>query len=273
MRLLLLILLFAPCLHALDTKDIDGDTLRDVRIALLKDEVRGHLGLRIGDFESLDQALRVKFDGAHLLCMRLGSKSAGVVIRDAKPGVHLFTEVEGSLTLESFDDTRAVLRCKIEDDATRARLLRLRDGKLELAFTWISAESESLEGGRYRILITRELKQADDTLQLAETTRFELDGNAVEGGQAGRSWTLTDEGANLKRGKLIETPIAVTTHCSIARRLERDGFTEAALRHARLAESRADADKLREDDSRRLEALSLVTRLKARLRKGEVVEK
>lgn len=274
MRLLILIILFAPCLHALDTKDIDGDTLRDVRRALLKDQVRKHFGLRIGDFESLDQALRIEFDGAHLLCMRLGGKSCAVVIRDGKSGAHLFSEVEDSLTLERFDETRAILRCRTEKDGpTRARLIRLREGKLELCFTWISADQQLLEKERYRIGVTRALKHKNNELHLIEVTRYELDGNQVEGGRADCDWVLTDSGSELKRGTPTERPISVTTNCSISRRLERDGFTEAALHHAKMGEARADKDRLRDDDSRRLEAMSLTTRLSARLRKGEVVQK
>ena len=109
MRLLILIMLLAPGLHALDTKDVDGDTLQDVRRALLKDEVRGHFGLRVGDFESLDQALRVKFDGAHLLCMRLGDKSAAVIIRAAPDAARTTDPIRSELrelgiSLEPFGD-------------------------------------------------------------------------------------------------------------------------------------------------------------------------
>ncbi|MBZ0134769.1 MAG: hypothetical protein K8I27_00180 [Planctomycetes bacterium] len=272
MRLLFVMILCAPCLFALDTKDIDGDTLRSVRIALLKDEVRGHFGLRIGDFESLDQALRVKFDGAHLLCMRLGGNAACVIIRDSKPGAHLFMEIENSVRLAAFDDCHVILRCNLADDGPeRARLLRLHDGKLELCFTWTSSECEKLEGGRYTITTVRELRQEKTGLRLTEATSYALDGKQVEGGHAECAWDLLQCDAGLKRGDKTETRISVTTNCTIARRLERDNLTEAAYHHARLAEARAKAENFREDDSRRLDAMSLVTRLQARLREPGVV--
>ena len=274
MRLLILIFLLAPCLHALDTKDVDGETLRDVRIALLKDKVRGHLGLRIGDFESLDQALRVKFDGAHLLCMRLGTKCAALIVRDGQAGAHLLVAVERSLSLKTFGDTRAIITCAVrEEGPLRSRLIEMNDNALELQFTWTGAESTKLEEGRYVIAVNRELKASGEMLKLVETTTYLLDGEQVDGGRAVRTWPLIESDGQLTCGAVAEAPMSVTANCAIARELERGGFAEAALHHAQLAKMQADKDKLRADDARRLEAMSLATRLNARLRKADVVQK
>ncbi|MCA8916583.1 MAG: hypothetical protein KDB90_14350 [Planctomycetes bacterium] len=283
MRLLLILMLFAPGLFALDLKDVDRDTCRYVRLALLKDDVRKHFGLRIGDFESLDQALRVDVEmggASHLLVLRLGTKAAAVLIltdgKSDKAGEHCFIEVENALTAAAILDTSlATLDCRLGDSAlpVRSRLLRCQDGKLQVCFTWIRNEQLSLEKDRYTIETTRRIDQSDSGIRLVEETRYLLDGKQVDGGVESGTTELTDGEAGYSRGTVVESTIPLATHCAIARRLERDGLNDAALHHARAAKLRATLDNLADDDSRRLEAQALTARLEARLRRVEITRR
>jgi hypothetical protein len=275
MRLLLILLLFAPGLFAIDMKDVDRDTLRHVRLALLEDKVRNHFGLRVGDFESLDQALDLKLaDDKQLLVLRLKTKAAAVLIHTGKAdrvGVHLFIEVETRLSAEVLLDGRfAALRCRTADDTLpeKTRLLRLQQDKLQLCLEWISHEEYMLENGRYIEKTTRTLEQAEG-LQLLERREHLLDGKLLEGGMATSTTPLQDRPEGLVAGVTSEKAISVSTHCALARALERDRLNEAALHHARLAQARALAGKLAGDDACKLEALSLTARLEARLRPVE----
>lgn len=275
MRLLLILLVFAPALFAIDMKDVDRDTLRHVRLALLNDDVRRHFGLRVGDFETLDQALGLKLDDSQrVLLLRLRTKAAAVLIHTEKTdraGVHLFLEVETRITAETLLDGQFVaLRCRTAEDKLpeKTRLLRLRDDKLQLCLEWTSHEEYLLEGGRYIERTTRALEKGD-TLQLVEQREHLLDGKRLEGGLATRTTPLEDQPGGLISGTTTETPISISTHCALARALERQRLNEAALHHARLAQARAVAEKLAGDDTRKLEALSLAARLQARLRPGE----
>jgi hypothetical protein len=283
MRLLLILILFAPSLFALDMKDVDRDTCRYVRLALLKDDVRKHFGLRIGDFESLDQAVcvDVKMDGAdQLLILRLDTKAAGVLMltggKTDKAGEHCFFTVEHALVPAAIVDGKYVtLACSVGDETLpiRSRLLRCQDGKPQVCFTWLSSEKLSLEAGRYTIETSRVIAKREGGLSLAETTEFLLDGKRVEGGLESSTTELADHPDGLTSTTVKETPIAVTTHCAIARRLERDGLNDAALHHARAAKLRATLDKLAEDDARRLEAQTLTAKLEARLRPVEITRR
>ncbi|MCB9893286.1 MAG: hypothetical protein H6839_02430 [Planctomycetes bacterium] len=283
MRLLLVLILFAPSLLALDLKDVDRDTCRYVRLALLKDDVRKHFGLRIGDFESLDQALRADVEmgtAKHLLVLRLGTKAAAVLIetdgRADKAGESCFFEVEHSLTIaEAPGGNHVSLACSIGEEAlpVRSRLLRYHEPKLQVCLTWTSREQLSLENDRYTIETTRTVENDDKGYRLRELTEYLLDGKRIEGGIESKDTALRDDDAGLSRGQVTETPVPVATHCAIARRLERDGLNDAALYHARAAKLRATLDKLAEDDARRLEAQALAAKLEARLRPVEVTRK
>lgn len=275
MRLLLLLLLFAPGLFAIDMKDVDRDTLRHVRLALLEDEVRRHFGLRVGDFESLDQAVDLRLaDDKQLLLLRLDTKAAAVLIHTRKTdhaGVHLFIDVEPRLGAQVlFDGKFVALRCRASDGKLpeTTRLLRLQQGKLQLCLEWTSQEEYVLENGRYIEKTTRKLEQ-DGSLQLLERREHLLDGKLLEGGLATKTTPLQDRPEGLVAGVASEEAISVSTHCALARALERDRLNEAALHHARLAQARALAGKLAGDDAGKLEALSLTARLEARLRPVE----
>jgi hypothetical protein len=273
MRALLLLLLLAPPLFAIDLKDVDRDTLRYVRLALLKDEVRQHFGLRIGEFESLDQALSVKLDRKPLLVLRLGTKAAAVQIEPDKSGdragTHLFFDVETRIDSEAvLDGAYVAVRCLTHADGPQcSRLLRLHGGKLQLCFTWTSAEELLLEDSRYRIETIRTLATGP---VLVETTECTLDGNPVEGGFARSTTIFRDTAEGLIPAQVATSPISVTQHCAISRDLERDKLNAAALHHARAALDQADIDKLAADDGRRLEAHALIARLEARLRPAAV---
>lgn len=273
MRLFLLLLVFTPPLFAIDLKDVDRDTLRYVRLALLKDDVRKHFGLRIGDFESLDQALTVTLDGSPLLIVRLDTKAAAITIHtdgDADvAGAHLFFEVESCIEADAlFDGGFAAVRCLAsENGPQKTRLLRLKKSALQLCLSWISAEQQSLEDGRYEIKTKRVLATGP---QLVETTEYLLDGKRVEGGIATRMTPLKDAADALELGEATTSPVSVTQHCAIARYLERDALNEAALLHARAAQEQAKLDNLAEDDARFLEAQTLAAKLEARLRPAVV---
>ena len=283
MRLLLILILFAPGLFALDLKNVDRDTCRYVRLALLKDDVRKHFGLRIGDFESLDQAVRVdvKMDGAdHLLILRLGSKAAAVLIRTDgkadKAGEHCFLDVEHAIEAEPIiGGAYVTVACRKgeEEQPVCKRLLRCHDGEPQVCLTWLSSEETALERGRYLIDTRRAVERTDDGLTLVESTEYLLDGKRVEGGLESRATTLADSQDGFTLDTVTETPIPVATHCAIARKLERDGLNEAAQHHARAAKLRATLDKLAENDARRLEALALAARLEARLRPVEITRR
>jgi hypothetical protein len=270
MRLLLLLLCLAPPLFAIDLEDVDRDTLRYVRLALLKDEVRKHFGLRIGEFESLDQALTVNLGGSPLLLVRLGQKAAAVRIctedKTDTADVHLFIEVETRIEAAPLlDDAFVAVRCLVsEDGPQKTRLLRIKDGKLQLCLAWISVEQRELERGRYEIRTTRTL--AGPTLKLIEKTEYLLDGKRVDGALAERKTTMDDTAEALTFGAVQDSPISVTQHCAIARRLERDALNEAALHHAHAALDQAKAERLADDDARCLEAQALSAKLEARLR-------
>jgi hypothetical protein len=272
MRLLLLLLCLAPPLFAIDLEDVDRDTLRYVRLALLKDDVRKHFGLRIGDFESLDQALTVKLDGSPLLLIRLETKAAAVLIRTGKAdtaGAHLFFEVETRIEAEAqIEGTFAAVRCLTsEDGPQKTRLLRLKQDELQLCLSWISTERQTLEAGRYEIKTKRVLATGP---KLMETIEYLLDGKRVDGGLAERTTTLDDGADGLEFGAVADAPVSVTRHCAIARRLERDALNEAALHHAHAALEQAKVENLADDDARNLEAQALAAKLEARLRPAVV---
>jgi hypothetical protein len=272
MRLLLLMLCLAPPLFAIDLEDVDRDTLRYVRLALLKDDVRKHFGLRIGDFESLDQALTVKLDGSPLLLIRLETKAAAVLIRTGKAdtaGAHLFFEVETRIEAEAqIEGAFAAVRCLTsEDGPQKTRLLRLKQDELQLCLSWISMERQTLEAGRYQIKTTRALASGP---KLTETIEYLLDGRRVDGGFAERTTSLDDTADGLEYGAVADAPVSVTQHCAIARRLERDALNEAALHHARAALEQAKSENLADDDARNLEAQALAAKLEARLRPAVV---
>jgi len=272
-RTLILLLLFAPAMHAIDLKDVDRDTLRYARLALLKDDVRKHFGLRVGDFEALDQAASLKLGTSPLVILRLGRKAAAITITEAgedRAAAHLFVELEDQFNAEPLFEGRFVAVHCATDGARRTRLLRLHDEKLQLCHEWISAETATLEGGRYSIETTRELAAAP--LRLLETTRHLLDARPVEGGLGTRTSSLLETETGLQAGAVTDAGISVTTHCAIARKLERDGLNEAALHHARQALHRCKAEQAPADDARYLESQALVARLEARLRPA-VVEK
>lgn len=270
MRLLLLMLLFSPALHALDVRDIDAESLRLMRVALLKDDVRRHFSLRIGSFESLDQAEARAVDGVHVVNLRLAERAAAVVIRANAAAEHLFYAVEGRVDCATIGGLLLVRGRVFDGGPERTRVLRLKDGAVQMAMTFISDERESLEGGRYVISTRREVTARGT--RLLETVTYALDGRRVDGGFGSCTWPLEDSAAGLALGKPEESAISVTTHCAIARKLERERFNEAALRHAKLAKARAEAERLSEDDTRLLDALGLVSRLQARLRRVEVAK-
>ena len=283
MRLILILILFAPALAAIDMKDVDRDTLRHVRLALLKDEVRKHFELRIGDFESLDQAVSadVKMgDAKRLVVLRLGHKAAAVLVEKTKQGdaagAYCFMEVESRVELQARLDGEFVeLRCRVTEDPLpeRTRLLRLKDGKLQCCLTWTNAESKTWSTGRYERSTTRRFVKSDSELRIVEEVVYSLDGKPIDGGRSSAVTPLIDGDGGLTRGTRKDDAIPVTTHCAIARKLERDGLNDAALHHAMLASERADEEKLPKDDTRRLEAMALVARLEARLRRDDVVER
>lgn len=273
MRLLVLLMLLAPPLFAIDLKDVDRDTLRYVRLALLKDEVRQHFGLRIGDFESLDQALSVQLDGMPLLVLRSGTKGAAVRIEASKSGdsagAHVFIDVETRIEAGGvLDDAYVAVSCRTQAGGPqRTRLVRRVGDKLQLCLTWTSAEELSLENARYLVKTTRVLVSGP---VLLETTNCTLDGKPVQGGEARNTTTLRDTAEGLEHGQVSASPISVAQHCAISRTLERDNLNEAALHHAKAALAQADADKLTADDGRRLEAQALIARLEARMRPAAV---
>ena len=283
MRLILILILFAPALCALDMKDVDRDTCRFVRLALLQDDVRAHFGLRIGDFESLDQALRVDVkmtDAKHLLLLCLKTKAAAVFIQtDGKmdrAGTFCFFEVEQTISASAvLDGLYVTVACKTNEDETpvRTRLLRCLDGKPQVCLSWLSETRLALQNDRYLINTTRAITRNDGGLLLQERTEYLLDNERVEGGLESSTTTLVDNADGFTLGHVEETPVAVATHCAIARRLERHGLNEAALHHARAAKLRATLDKLGEADTRRLEAQTLAARLEARLRTVEITRK
>lgn len=272
MRLLLVLILFAPSLLALDLKDVDRDTCRYVRLALLKDDVRKHFGLRIGDFESLDQAIAVRLtEDKQLLLLRMETKAAAVLIhtdKNDRAGARLFIDVEPHVEAESlFDGQFVALRCRAAEAKLpeKTRLLRLDEGKLQLCLEWTSHEEYVLENSRYVETTTRMLEKAEG-LQLVERREHLLDGKQLEGGLGIRTTPLEDRPEGLIFRTARESPVSVSTHCAIARGLERERLNEAALHHARLAEARAITEKLAGDDTRKLEAMALAAKLEARLR-------
>jgi hypothetical protein len=283
MRVLIILLLFAPALCAIETKDLDRDTLRYVRLALLKDEVRKHFELRIGDFESLDQAVgvNVKMGGAkELVVLRLKHKAAAVLIVKQKDvetaGAHCFLKVESRLEAQARLAGEFVeLRCRVGESELpeRTRLLRLKNDKLQCCLTWLNAESRSWEDGRYVKKTTRRFTCVGGKLQLKQQVRYLLDDKPVNGGHSGATTQLVDGSGGLTPGTRRGDGISVSTHCAIARKLERDGLNQAALHHASLAEEKADEDALPKNDTSRLEAMTLVARLEARLRRDDVVER
>lgn len=290
MRLLIILLLFAPTVSAIDMTEVDRDTLRYVRIALLKDDVRKHFDLKIGDFEALDQAIRVDVklgQAKEMVVLRLGNKCAGVLIQTTKEGdtygAHCFLTVEARVNVESrLSGEFVAIRCDVgsAEDTTnenalpvRTRLLRFYQGQLQCCLTWLSSEEQSWHDGRYRMATTRRLVRIDGKLHLQEQTQYTLDSKPIDDGVSSCQTPLLDTTAGLQPGKRVDSCIAISSHCAIARRLERDGLNDAALHHATLASERANAKQLADDDCRRLEAMSLVAKLEARMRRDEVVER
>lgn len=283
MRLFLILILFAPSLAALDMKQVDGDTLRYARLALLKDAVRKHFELKIGDFESLDQAVRVKIkmgDAEQIVILRLKEKAAAVLICDSKEGdaagAYCFLEVESRIDVESvLTGEFVVVRCSTSDQPkpVRSRLLRFKNDKLLTCLSWLSSESESWNDGRYVKNTNRRLRRPGTELQLLTSVEYLLDNKPVDGGQCEATTPLLDKAGSLERGQSREDAISLTSHCALARKLEREGLNAAALHHATLANQRANSEQLPEDDTRRLEAMALVARLEARLRRTDLVER
>ena len=283
MRLLIVLLLFAPGMSAIDMTEVDRDTLRYVRIALLKDDVRKHFDLKIGDFEALDQAIRVDValgQAKEMVVLRLGNKCAGVLIETTKdgdrPGAHCFIAVESRVSAEArIQGEFVAIRCAVDtanDEASpvRTRLLRLHNDKLQCCLTWLSSEERSWDDGRYKRATTRKLVRAQGKLKLIEETSYSLDSEPVEGARASCETLLLDTNECLQLAERTESCIPISSHCGFARRLERDGLNEAALYHAMLAFERANAKQLADDDCQRLEAMSLIARLEARMRRTEV---
>ena len=167
------------------------------------------------------------------------------------------------------------LRCRVGEDPNpeRTRLLRLKDGKLECCLSWLNSESKTWNAGRYERTTTRRFVREDGELRIIERVVYQLDGKPVEGGRSSALTPLLDSDTGLARGTRKDDAIPVSTHCAIARRLERDGLNDAALHHATRASEQADEQKLPKDDTRRLEAMALVAKLEARLRRDDVVER
>jgi len=219
-------------------------------------------------------------DAKRLVVLRLGHKAAAVLVEKTKQGdaagAYCFMEVESRVELQARLDGEFVeLRCRVTEDPLpeRTRLLRLKDGKLQCCLTWTNAESKTWSTGRYERSTTRRFVKSDSELRIVEEVVYSLDGKPIDGGRSSAVTPLIDGDGGLTRGTRKDDAIPVTTHCAIARKLERDGLNDAALHHATLAGERADEEKLPKDDTRRLEAMALVARLEARLRRDDVVER
>lgn len=271
-------MLLAAPLGALDVQSIDGETLRYTRYVLLQDEVRNHFKLRIGAFEPLDQAILLDADlhgkSRKVVALRLGNELACVVMKtgdDEKIPEHwTFIEVEDEIEAKAGAGGIIVTSNVDDEDAPdikeRARYLKLKDDALRVMLTYVSKSETSYQDGRYVVRTTSRLTNDNFNMQLKKTTKYLLDDEPVPEGTATATYDLIEKVDSLKLKEISVKRFTVSTHCKIARRLEREGLNEAALFHAREAETLAKVSRLDASDPRNLDAISLVAKLEARLR-------
>lgn len=270
-------ILFASPLCALDSESVDGDTLRYTRHVLLQDEVRNHFKLRIGAYEPLDQAilLEAKLNGKtrKVVILRKDDQLACVVMKtgdDDKLADHwLFIDAEGDTSAHA-GAGGIIIAGEVSDKdrpglKQRTRYLGLGGDGLTVMLTYVSEEEVTYEDGRYVVRTTREMK-TDNGLKLVETTEYLLDDEPIEEGASGITYELAENEGALHLEESTVTRFSVSTHCKVARRLEREGLNKPALYHARQARVLARLIRLEASDPRHLDAISLVAKLEARLR-------
>lgn len=277
----LLLLLCCTHLAAVEIHGDDADTLRFTRLALLKQEIRDHLGVEVGKYIDLDHAWlgRGDFQGngkaEAMVLLQRGTKRAALLF-DTADSELLARELTKHDGFVAPDVPRHLGRAYAATIGTRTqdlgwgtrtlhelKLLGLHNGAFVEAVALTETTSVTCAANRYRRSESAAWRDDGDALVLQVTVTETLDGTALAEPAVGARRFTRGENGLLRAPDRTEQPPDTTARLAIARKLDREGLTRVALAIAREAESAAAAHGIKESDARRLDARALIARLEA----------
>jgi len=258
LRALLMIAILMPVALAAESAELDAESTRWARRALLHPEVRTHLQLEVAETAGLHTATRVGdamllgTQAGTLLALFDGRRCVGwhAVSAEGQLRVHLL-RVDGT-------DLVAV------DDQLATRTLRtlLRPGPTWLTYApYVAAAVDELGGARVVRRSQTALALDDDAVLVTVTARDWIGDEALPDSRRETRVRLLPDAPPVT--ETVATP-GVADLLRNARRLEREGLADAALTLAQEARDLARTTGLPDDDARLLDAQGLVRRLKAR---------
>jgi hypothetical protein len=254
---LLILIIFAPLLAAEGLSEAEKD--RWLRRALLNPDVRGALGVGVGETEGLTalhsaDAWLLERDGVRVLALFDGRACVRAQRLEIK-GAPVLQELRvGKKRLLAVDDVRV---------GRTERRLYAAGGDWPRLHVYIESRELRLGTPRTREVTTTRLHTGQDgSLLLTTTVEIRLDEQSLEDTRATSTLRIDVGGGAPERVSGHEPGIADWLRA--ARHLEREGFPKAALTPARRALATARKQQLPDDDARVLDSLFLIQRLETR---------
>jgi hypothetical protein len=281
MRLLLLMLLCSPAVHAMDVEGVHYS-----RRTLLDESARKHLGCGVAEVAPLSECtvLSGDFDGNGK------ADKAAIVRRDKRVVIALFpdnadaTAPAGVLALTEASTPAAATQAMPGRDCVRLetsdgkgetrsvqwRLLRWDGSAWVVALDFTRGTTRDSARGRFHRESTTSI-ETGAKLELLTTSHDALDGVELPGSATRSATLLTLKDGVYHKGASAGEETPIPTRVQLARTLEREGLVELALEQAQAAVDKAVREKLADNDARLLDARSLRQRLHARVEAGKAV--
>lgn len=281
MRLLLLIVLCSPAVHAMDVEGVHFS-----RRTLLDEKARKHLGCGVAEVAPLSDCTVLKgdFDGdgkaGHAAVVR---RDKQVVIAffpadgkaSAPAGILALTETTTPAAATQAMPGRACVRLETsasdgETKSVRWRLLRWDGAAWTMALDFTRGTVRDSARGRFHRESTTSI-ESGARLELVTTSHDALDGIELAGSATRTAALLTLKDGVYHKGASAGEETPIPTRVQLARTLEREGLVELALEQAQAAVDKAVREKLADNDARLLDARSLRQRLQARVEAAKAV--